>query len=121
MLTISAAWVGTLTLSCKHPVDPCPLSGLVLRIAMLAAVNDLSSHLVRPAMTPCASLKGVEFEAMDAGEWAHAVRCCCHACLAHLHRDGAAAFPEAVVQESAIPGFPERRVLEASQVHTCLG
>ena len=110
---ISAARVACLKLCCNDAMGSRPLSVLFLRGAMLAAGNELS---VTSRHTMCQS-KGrkklwsygwgtasldVGCETMDAREWGHAVKCCCHACLACLHRDGAAAFAEAIAEESAL-------------------
>ena len=50
------------------------------------------------------AILGVRYGSMESGEQGHAVRCCCHACLACLHRDGTADFPEAVAEENALFG-----------------
>ena len=109
-----AAQVETLTITCKHSMEFKPMSA-VLRNAMLAAGKRVVLNCSR---TQCKSkgrkqpqsfVRGgtclhVGSDAMHAGEWAHAMRCCCHAYLACLHRDGAAAFPEAIAQEEAMFG-----------------
>ena len=48
------------------------------------------------------AILGVSFGSMEPSNWDHAVRCCCHACLACLHRDGTADFPEAIAKENAL-------------------
>ena len=109
---ISAAQVDYLTLIREDPMDPCPLSVLFLRNAMLAARNELSVIRRHTMCQPegklkqwvhCLGIASSDVGLMD--EWAHAVRCCCHACLACLHRNGAAAFPEAFAQENEILGI----------------
>ena len=111
---ISAAQVDYLTLLREDPMDPCPLSALFLRSAMLklAAGNELDVTRRHTSCLPegklkhwvhCLGIASSDVGLMD--EWAHAVRCCCHACLACLHRDGAAIFPEAVAQENAMLGM----------------
>ena len=109
-----AALVEILTIICKHSMEFKPMSA-VLRNAFLAAGKRV---VVDCSRTQC-NFKGrkqpqsfvqggtclrVGSGAMDAGEWDHAMRCCCHACLACLHRDGAAAFPEAIAEEKAMFG-----------------
>ena len=108
-----AAQVESLTIISKDPMGPRPLMlALDMRDAMLAAgkkvITNCRYTLCQPKgkKNPCsygggnASL-GVGSESIDVDEWAHTVRCCCHACLACLHREGAAAFPEAIAQEKA--------------------
>ena len=98
---IFAAQVNDLTFSREDSMDPQPLSILFLRNAMLAARSELSVTSSHTMCQPGGRMKhwsygwglaslGVGFETMDAGEWAHAVRCNCHACMACLHRDGTA-------------------------------
>ena len=112
---ISAALVDYLTLSCEDPMAPCLLSVLFLRNARLAAGNELNVTRRHTICQPEGRVKhwrcgwgstslDVGLKTMDADEWARVVRCCCHACLACLHRDGAAAFPEAFAQENAMLG-----------------
>ena len=112
---IFAAQLNNLTLSREDLMDPCPLSVLFLRDAMLAAGNELSVTRRHTMCQPEGRLKhwmhgcgiassDVEHKIMDADEWARAVRCCCHACLACLHRDGTATFPEAVAEENTMLG-----------------
>ena len=109
-----AARVETLTIICTRPMDFRALSA-ALRSTMLAAGKTLDTTCCRTLCQPegwkepwrldqgDANL-GVGSETMKVGEWAHAMRCCCHACLACLHRDGAAAFPEAIAEERAMFG-----------------
>ena len=87
----------------------------VMRNALLAAGKRIDFDCSRTQCKPKGRKQHQSFvlgeaclrvgaKTVDAGEWAHAVRCCCHACLACLHRDGAAAFPEAIAQEKAMFG-----------------
>ena len=112
---IFAAQVNELTFSRDDPKDPRPLSVLFLRNAMLAARSELSVTSSHTMCQPEGRMKhwsygwgtaslGVGFETMDAGEWAYAVRCSCHACVACLHRDGTAYFPEAIAEENVLFG-----------------
>ena len=108
-----AARVENLILTREVSMDSCPVSVLLLRNAVLAAGTELS---VTGRRSMCQhggrKRRGWEntswgawcAEDMGPGKWAHAVRCCCNACLACLHRNGAAAFPEAIAQEDAMLG-----------------
>ena len=106
-----AAQVETLTIISKHSM---PMSA-VLRNALLAAGKRIDFSCSRTQCKPKGRKQHQSFvlgeaclrvgsKTTDAGEQAHAMRCCCHACLACLHRDGAAAFPEAIAQEKAMFG-----------------
>ena len=115
-----AAQATNLTPSCSNSTNMCTLSVVFLRNAVLAADSVRGNELLLTSRrTMCrpqgrkkhwrcgwrsASLRIWSVETMGLGEWAQAVRCCCHACLACLHRDGAAAFPEAIAQEDAMLG-----------------
>ena len=112
-----AASLESLTIICKHSMGHscgCRLSATSnLHTAMLAAGKKLNSNCrftqpggkKKPWSYGCwGASSGVRSQSMDLGEWAHAVRCCCHACLACLHRNGAAAFPEAIDREKAMFG-----------------
>ena len=112
---IFAALVNDLTFAREDPMDPRPLSILFLRNAMLAAGSELSVTSSATMCQPEGRMKhwsygwglaslGVGFETMDASEWARAVRCSCHACVACLHRDGTAYFPEAIAEENLLFG-----------------
>ena len=116
-IDIFAAQVNDLTFtsSREESMDPQPLSILFLRNAMLATGSELSVTRSRAMCQPEGRMKhwsygwglaslGVAFETMDTGEWAHAVRCCCHACVACLHRDGTAYYPEAIAEENVLFG-----------------
>ena len=108
-----AAKVENLILTREVSMDSCPVSVLLLRDAALAAGKELS---VSSRRSKCqhggrkrrewenASWGAWCAEDMGPGKWAHAVRCCCNACLACLHRNGVAAFPEADAQEDAMLG-----------------
>ena len=108
-----AARVENLTLTREVSMDSCPVSVLLLRNAVLPAGKELS---VTGRRSMCLhggrKRRGWEIaswgawcaEDMGPGKWAHAVRCCCNACLACLHRNGTAVFPEAVAQEDAMLG-----------------
>ena len=107
-----AARVETLTVICKHPLGFKPMSA-VLRNALLAAGKRIDMTCCRTMCQHEGRKKSCSFgqgdaslhvgsETMDGGEWAHVMRCCCHACLACLHCDGAAAFPEAIAEERAM-------------------
>ena len=109
-----AAQVEALTITCKHSMEVKPVSA-VLRNALLAAGKRIDFSCSRTQCHPKGRKQPQSFvrggtclrvgsDAMHAGEWAHAMRCCCHACLACLHRDGAAAFPEAIAQEDSMFG-----------------
>ena len=109
-----AARVVTLTVICKHPLGFKPMSA-VLRNALLAAGKKIDMTCCHTMCQHEGRKKSCSFgrgdaclhvgsEAMDVGERAHAMRCCCHACLACLHRDGAAAFPKATAEEKALFG-----------------
>ena len=108
-----ATLVETLILCRKDSRSTNLASVLFLRNAMITAGNGLpeSVNNRRTMCQPdCRKRPGWGFprlgvwpaKIMGPDEWAHAVRCCCHACLACLHRDGAAAFPEAIAQENAM-------------------
>ena len=108
-----AAKVESLTLTREVSMDSSPVSVLLLRNAVLAAGKELS---VTGRRSMCQhggrKRRGWEntswgawcAEDMGPGKWAHAVRCCCNACLACLHRNGEAVFPEAIAQEDAMLG-----------------
>ena len=109
-----AAKVETLTIICKHSMEFKPMSA-VLRNALLAAGKRIDYSCSRIQCKPKGRKQQQSFvlgeaclrvgsKTTNAGEWAHAMRCCCHACLACLHRDGAAAFPEAIAEEKAMFG-----------------
>ena len=108
-----AAKVENLTLTREVSMDSFPVSILLLHNAVLAAGKELSVTS-RRSMCQYGGRKrrGWEIaswgawcaEDMGPGKWAHAVRCCCNACLACLHRNGTAVFPEAVAQEDAMLG-----------------
>ena len=117
-IDLFAAHAEDLTLSRKDSMDTCPVSVLFLRNAVLAAASG-NEVLLTSRRTKCqpesrkkhwrygwgsASLRIWSAETSDRGDWAQAVRCCCHACLTCLHRDGVAAFPEAIAQENAMLG-----------------
>ena len=109
-----------LIFSRKDSMDPSPLSVLLLRNTMLAIDEDELSVTSRHTMCqPQGNKKrssyswryrwgfaplAMGFGTMSEGDWSHAVRCCCYACLACLHREDAAAFPEAIAQEKAMFG-----------------
>ena len=106
-----AAQVETLTIICKHLMA---LSA-VMRNALLAAGKRIDFSCSRNQCNPKGRSQPQSFvlgdaclrvgsNTMDAGERAHAMACCCHACLACLHRDGAAAFPEAIAEEEGMFG-----------------
>ena len=112
-----AARVDSVTIICKQTIamGPRRLSSSFLRNAMLAAGKKVNTNCCYPLCQPEGKRKpwsyrrgnaslGVGSESMGLDEWAYAVRCCCHACLACLHRDGIAAFPEAIAQENATFG-----------------
>ena len=112
---IFAAQVNELTFSREDSTDGQPLSILFLRNALLTAGSELSVTSSATMCQPEGRMKhwsygwglaslGVGFETMDTGEWAHAVRCCCHACVACLHRDGTAYYPEAIAEENVLFG-----------------
>ena len=105
--------VRILALSCKSLIDTYPVSLLFLRNAVFTTGKELEVSSRRIMCQPngrkgpgwgVPSLGIWSAETMGPGEWAHAVRCCCHACLACLHRNGAAAFPEAIAEENATLG-----------------
>ena len=100
-----AAQVGSLAIRCIDSIDTCPVSLLFLRNAVFMTGNELDVSNPRIMCQPdgrkrpgwgVPSLGLWSAETMGLGGWAHAVRCCCHACLVCLHRNGAAAFPEAI-------------------------
>ena len=106
-----AAQVESLTIISKHLM----LMSAVLRNALLAAGKRIDFSCSRNQCNPKGRSQPQSFvlgdaclrvgsNTMDAGERAHAMACCCHACLACLHRDGAAAFPEAIAEEKAMFG-----------------
>ena len=110
-----AARVDSVTIICKHTMGPRRLSSPFLRNAMLAAGKKVNTNCRYPLCQPEGKKKswsyrrgkaslGVGSESMGLDEWAYAVRCCCHACLACLHRDGIAAFPDRIAQEDATYG-----------------
>ena len=115
-----AAQATNLTPDCSDSTEMNPLSVVCLRNAVLAAdIVRGSELLLTSRRTMCrsesrkkhrrygwesASLRIWSAETMNPSEWAQAGRCCCHACLACLHRHGAAAFPEAIAQENAMLG-----------------
>ena len=121
-VAISNAYVSTpqidhLIITRKDPTYP--LSVLLLRNVTLAAEDELSVDSRPTVCQPGCRKKRLSygwcyrlgfaplamgFGTMSEGDWAHAVRCCCHACLACLHREDAAAFPEAIAQEKAMFG-----------------
>ena len=110
-----AARCGSVTIICNHLMDPKRWSAALLHNVMLAAGKKAHTTCCGTLWQPEgkedswsfyrreASL-GVRYGSMEPGTWAHAVRCCCHACLACLHRDGTAAFPEAVAEENVLFG-----------------
>ena len=117
-IDLFAAQAEDLTFSRKDSMDTCPVSVLFLRNAVLAAAGE-SEVILTSRRTMChprsrkkhwryswgsASLRIWSAETTDQGEWAQAVRCRCHACLACLHRNGVATFPEAIAQEKATVG-----------------
>ena len=121
-IDLFAAQAEDLTFSRKDSLDTCSGSVLFLRNAVLAAASE-SEVMLTSRRTMChprsrkqflkkhrryswgsASLRIWSAETTDQGEWAQAVRCRCHACLACLHRDGVAAFPKATAQEKAMVG-----------------
>ena len=115
--TAFAARCEYLTVNWKHPLDPERWSAadLLARTSMLAAGRKVYTTRCGTLWQPegkedpgsCCrgtAIVGVRYGSMDSGEQGHAVRCCCHACLACLHRDGIADFPEAVAEENALFG-----------------
>ena len=117
-IDLFAAQAEDLTFSRKDSMDTCPVSVLFLRNAVLAAAcgNEVILTSRRTMCQPesrkkhwrsgwgSASLRIWSAGTSDRSDWAQAVRCCCHACLACLHRNGVAAFPEAIAQENAMLG-----------------
>ena len=115
-----AAWAagcGCLTITWKRPMDPKRwfAANALARTRMLAAGKKVYTTRCGTLWQPegkkdpwsfyrGTAIVGVRYGSMESGEQGHAGRCCCHACLACLHRDGIADFPEAVAEEDALFG-----------------
>ena len=111
-----AARCECLTITWKHPMDPKRwfAANAVARTRMLAAGKKVYTTRCGTLWQPegkkepwslyrGTAIMGVRYGSMEsAGEQGRAVRCCCHACLACLHRDGIADFPEAIAEEDAL-------------------
>ena len=110
-----AARCQSLTVTWRDPMDPKKWSAgaVVARNIMLAAGRKVYTTHCGTLWQPEGkkepwsfyrgnAILGVSYGSMEPSKWGHTVRCCCHACLACLHRDSTADFPEAIAEENAL-------------------
>ena len=109
-----AAQCQSLTVTWRHPMHPkkWTADAVVARNVMLAAGRKVYTTRCGTLWQPEGkkepwsfyrgnAILGVSYGSMEPSK-GHVVRCCCHACLACLHHDGAAAFPQAIAEEEAL-------------------